>query len=144
MVSVDAVITNLRSIINASIQLHKFHPFNHLFTDNLIFNTYINDRRGSTLLGTSFQSRVLRSNVWILHVGMSWAISIELPWGFICTFSLSISLSITLRTSKFTSSSRFNWTGISTVNSNGSWNDKHSCHFSTAKEISAKAAFFFM
>ena len=64
--------------------------------------------------------------------------------GFICTFSLSTSLSITLWTSKFTSSSRCNWTGISTVNSNGSWNDKHSCHFSTAKEISAKSAFFFM
>ena len=64
--------------------------------------------------------------------------------GFICTFSLSISLSITLWTSKFTSSSRCNWTGISTVNSNGSWNDKHSCHFSTAKEIRVKATFFFM
>ena len=62
--------------------------------------------------------------------------------GFICTFSLSISLSITLWTSKFTSSSRRNWTGTSTVNSNGSWNDKQSWHFSTAKEISAKAAFF--
>ena len=67
-----------------------------------------------------------------------------LEGGFICNFSLLICLSITLQTSKFTSSSRCNWTGISTVKSNGSWNDKHSCHFSTAKEISAKAAFFFM
>ena len=33
---------------------------------------------------------------------------------------------------------------ISTVNSNGSWNDKNSSQFSTAKEISAKAEFFFM
>ena len=44
--------------------------------------------------------------------------------GFICTFSLSISLSITLWTSKFTSSSRCNWIGISTGNSNGT--DKRS------------------
>ena len=52
--------------------------------------------------------------------------------------------SFTFWTSQFTSSSRCNWTGISTGNSNGSWNDKHSSHFSTAKEISVKATFFFM
>ena len=36
------------------------------------------------------------------------------------------------------------WTGIWTGNSNGSWTDKQSSHFSTAKEISVKATFFFM
>ena len=32
----------------------------------------------------------------------------------------------------------------STGNSNGSWNDKYSSHFGTAKEIIVKATFFFM
>ena len=40
------------------------------------------------------------------------------------------------------SSNRSYWTGIWTDNSNGSWTDKHSSHFSTAKEISVKAIFF--
>ena len=63
---------------------------------------------------------------------------------FIYILDSSNSSSFTFWSSQFTSSSRSNWTGNPTVNSNGSWNDKHSCHFSTAKEISAKAAFFFM
>ena len=46
--------------------------------------------------------------------------------------------------SQFASSSRSNWTGIWTGNSNGSWIDKQSIHFSTAEEISVKAMFFFM
>ena len=46
--------------------------------------------------------------------------------------------------SQFGSSSRTNWTGIWTGNSNGSWTDKQSSHFSAVKEISVKATFFFM
>ena len=52
------------------------------------------------------------------------------------------SSSFTFLSSKLASSSRSNWTGIWTGNSNGSWTDKHSSHFSTAKEISLKATFW--
>ena len=51
----------------------------------------------------------------------------------------SNSSSITFWTSQLGFSSRSNWTG----NSNGSWTDKQSSHFSTAKEMSVKATFFF-
>ena len=51
-------------------------------------------------------------------------------------------LKFTFWTSKFSSSYRSNWTGIWTGNSNGSWTDKQSPHFST--EIRIKATFFFM
>ena len=63
---------------------------------------------------------------------------------FIYILDSSNSSSFTFWTSHFTSSSRCNWTGISTGNSNDSWTDKHSSHFSTAKEMSVKATFFFM
>ena len=63
---------------------------------------------------------------------------------FIYILDSSNSSSITFWTSQFGSSSRSNWTGIWTGNSNGSWTDKQSSHFSTAKEMSAKATFFFM
>ena len=43
--------------------------------------------------------------------------------------------SFTFWSSKLASTSRSNWTGIWTVTWNGSWTDKHSSHFSTAKEI---------
>ena len=48
--------------------------------------------------------------------------------------------SFTFWSSKLASSSRSNWTG----NSNDSWTDKHTSHFSTAKEMNVKATFFFM
>ena len=63
---------------------------------------------------------------------------------FIYILDSSNSSSFTFWTSQFTSSSRCNWTGISTGNSNGSWTDKHSSHFSKAKEMSVKALSFFM
>ena len=46
--------------------------------------------------------------------------------------------------SQLASCSRSNWTGVWNGNSNGTWTDKQSSHFSTAKEISVKATFFFM
>ena len=58
--------------------------------------------------------------------------------------SSSNSSSFTFWSSQFPSSSRSNWTGIWTGNSNGIWTDKQSSHFSTAKEMSVKATFFFM
>ena len=63
---------------------------------------------------------------------------------FIYILDSSNSSSFTFWTNQFTYSSRCNGTSISTGNSNGSWNDKHSSHFSTAKEISVKVTFFFM
>ena len=63
---------------------------------------------------------------------------------FIYILDSSNSSSFTFWTSQFTSSSRCNWTGISTGNSNGSWTDKHSSHFSKAKEMSVKATFFYV
>ena len=48
-----------------------------------------------------------------------------------------------ITTSQFTSSSRSNWTSIWTGNSNCTWTDKQSSHFSTAKEIRVKTSFFF-
>ena len=56
----------------------------------------------------------------------------------------SLHSSFTFWSSKFESTSRSNWTGIWTGNSNGSWTDKHSSYFSTAKEMSVKATFFFV
>ena len=68
----------------------------------------------------------------------------SLMGSFIYILDSSNSSSFTFWTSQFTSSSRCNWTGISTGNSNGSWTDKHSSHFSKAKEMSVKATSFFM
>ena len=96
------------------------------------------------LCNTSSHRIWITFKIWISSLTFKSLCTIVSLGGFICTLSLSISLSTTLRTSKFTSSSRCNWTGISSVNSNGSWNDKHSCHISTAKEIIVKDTFFFM
>ena len=63
---------------------------------------------------------------------------------FIYILDSSNSSSLTFWTSQFGSSSRSKWTGIWTGNSNGSWTDKQSSHFSTTKEMSVKAIFFFM
>ena len=58
---------------------------------------------------------------------------------FIYILDSSNSSSITFWTNQFGSSSRSNWIGIWTGNSNGIWTDKQSSHFSTAKEMSVKA-----
>ena len=50
------------------------------------------------------------------------------------------SSSFTFWSSQLACSSRSNWIGIS----NGTWNDKQSSHFRTAKEIRVKATFFFI
>ena len=63
---------------------------------------------------------------------------------FIYILDCSNSSSITFCTSQFGSSSRSNWTVIWTGNSNGSLTDKQSSQFSTAKEMSVKATFFFI
>jgi hypothetical protein len=63
---------------------------------------------------------------------------------FIYILDRSNSSSITFWTCQFGSRSRSNWTSIWTGNSNGSWTDKQSSHFSTVKEIRVKATFFFM
>ena len=63
---------------------------------------------------------------------------------FIYILDSSNSSSITFWTSKFSSSSKSNWTSIWPGISNGSWTDKQSSLFSTAKEMSVKAIFFFM
>ena len=63
---------------------------------------------------------------------------------FIYILDSSTSSSFTFWSSQIAFSSRSNWTGIWTGNSNGTWTDKQSSHFSTAKEISVKATFFFM
>ena len=54
---------------------------------------------------------------------------------FIYILDSSNSSSIIFWTSKFGSSTRSNWTVIWTGNLNGSWTDKQSSYFSTAKEI---------
>jgi hypothetical protein len=59
---------------------------------------------------------------------------------FIYILDSSNSSSFTFWTSQLAFSSRSSWT----CNSNASWTDKHSSHFSTAKEISVKATFFFL
>ena len=64
--------------------------------------------------------------------------------GFIYILDSSNSSSFTLWFSKFSSSSRCHGKGISNGKWNGSWTDKHSSHFSTAKDMSVKATFFFM
>ena len=69
------------------------------------------------------------------------------PWGrFIYILDSSNSNSFTFWSIKLASSSRSNWTGVWTGNSNGSWADKQSSHFrlSTAKGIRVKATFLFM
>ena len=68
----------------------------------------------------------------LLRKGHLWVVSF--------TFC-SNSSSITFWTSQFGSSSR---SGICSSNWNGSWTDKQSSRFSTAKEMSVKATFFFM
>ena len=63
---------------------------------------------------------------------------------FMGSFHLHSSTSFTFWSSQFICSSKSNWTGIWTSNSNGTWTDKQSSHFSTAKEIRVKATFFFI
>ena len=62
---------------------------------------------------------------------------------FIYILDSSNSSSFTFWSSQLASSSRSNWTGIWTGNSNGTWTDKQSSHFSKAKEIRVKTRFFF-
>ena len=57
---------------------------------------------------------------------------------FIYIVDSSNSSSITFWTSQFGSSSRSNWIG----NSNDSWTDKQSSHFSTTKDMSEKLSSF--
>ena len=78
-----------------------------------------------------------KKSLWSLHKSTTLGC-------FIYILDSSNSSSITFWTSQFSSSSRSIWTGIWTGNSNGSWTDKQSSHFSTAKEMSVKATFFFM
>ena len=63
---------------------------------------------------------------------------------FIYTLDSSNSSSFTFLSSKLAYGSRSNLTGIWTSDSNGSWTDKHSSDFSTAKEMSITATFFFL
>ena len=70
-----------------------------------------------------------------------WASSTRTKGCFIYILDRSNSSSFTFWSSKLASSNRSNWNGIWTSNSNGSWTDKHSSHFSTAKEMSVKATF---
>ena len=63
---------------------------------------------------------------------------------FIYILDSSNSSSYTFGSSKLASSSRSNWTNMWNGSSNGCWPDKHSSHFSMAKEMSLKATFFFM
>ena len=63
---------------------------------------------------------------------------------FIYILDCSNSSSLTFWSSQFPSRSRSKWTSIWTGNSNGSWTDKQSSHFSTVKEMSVKATFFFI
>ena len=67
--------------------------------------------------------------------------TISLLWTLGCFIYIldSSKKSITFWTSRFGSSSRSNWTGIWTGNSNGSWTDKQSSHFNTAKEMTVNA-----
>ena len=59
---------------------------------------------------------------------------------FIYILDSSNSSSFTFWSSQFTCTSKSNGTS----NSNGTWTDKQSTHFSTAKEIRLKNMFFFM
>ena len=83
----------------------------------------------------SFTQTCLRKWSWVIEQGVVSSIYI---------LDSSNSSSFTFWYSLFASSCRSNWTGIWTSNSNGTWTDKQSCHFSTAKEIRVKATFFFM
>ena len=87
----------------------------------------------SKACATSHKCKCLRA--WLLKRPLDCFIYILDSWN---------SSSITFWTSQFGSNSRSNWTSIWTGNSNGSWTDKQSFHFSTAKEMSVKATFFFM
>ena len=72
---------------------------------------------------------------------LTWALkNISCTMGHIIYILDSSSSSwITFWTSKFSSSCRSSWTVIWNGNLNGSWTDKLSYHFSTAKEMSVKA-----
>ena len=85
-----------------------------------------------------------RKSCWQPEMSGWIQVAIEIMTCFIYILDSSNSSSLTFWTSQFTYSSRCNWTGISTGNSNDSWTDKHSSHFSTAKEMSVKATFFFL
>ena len=58
---------------------------------------------------------------------------------FIYILDSSNSSSFTFWSSQFATSSRSNWNSIWIGNSNGTWTDQQTSHFSTAKEISVKA-----
>ena len=62
---------------------------------------------------------------------------------FIYILDSSNSTSFSFWSSRFAFSFRSNWNGVSNRWSNGSWTNKHSYHFSTAKEIRVNCTFFF-
>ena len=94
--------------------------------------------------------RIRKSQIWGLNV-FSWVTCLQsIKWEkmsippildekslietlvcFIYILNSSNSSSFIFWTCQFASSSRCNWTGISTANSNGTWTDKESSNFST-------------
>ena len=107
--------------------------------DIRILNEFLLEKRwgyNSSEIQSEFQSeKCMDSPIVLFYIAKSC---------FIYILDSSNSSSFTFLTSKLASSFRSNWISMWTGNSNGSWADKHSCHFSTAKEISVKATFFFM
>ena len=96
------------------------------------------------LVLTSKSTR-LSGNCITVKPNVSWKKKLNKTWGrFIYILDSSNSRSFTFWSSQFACSSRSNWTSLWTGYSNGTWTDKQSSHFSTAKEISVKAKFFFM
>ena len=95
-----------------------------------------------------WQGLQIKETLNIVSISVSAASAIygfgDILVGFIYIIDSSNSSSFTFWSSQFTTSSRSNWTVIWTGNSNGTWTDKQTSHFSTAKEISVKATFFFM
>ena len=134
-----------------SISFH-WHCFSLFFPSSLLIctsliNCYYPSCHVWTYLVHSVKIHV--SSVIVLqvtHDELVWPDSPHSPniCRFIYILDSSNSSSFTFWSSQFASSSRSNWTAIWTGNSNGSWTDKHSSHFSTAKEIRVKATFFFM
>ena len=102
----------------------------HFFTGVPVSTVYICsvlfwDQR---IIRLSLSSHYLSLSTMIFWVRCTWVCFIYIP-------DSSNYSSFKFWTGQFTSSS--------TGNSNGTWNDKHSSHFSTAKEIRVKAIFFF-
>ena len=87
------------------------------------------------IIKKGFHQKTLILKFYHISWNIEWLLILITLACFIYILDSSNSSSFSFWSSQLASCSRSNWTGVWNGNSNGTWTDKQSSHFSTAKEI---------